>query len=53
MLPGRDSLQPEVMRALDDQETGAAGEIQLTDAMAKLIGRQPFHAYRFEGERFD
>ena len=53
MLPGRYILQPEVMRALDDQETGAGGEIQLTDAMAKLIGTQQFHAYRFEGERFD
>jgi UTP--glucose-1-phosphate uridylyltransferase len=53
MLPGRYILQPEVMRALDDQETGAGGEIQLTDAMAKLIGEQPFHAYRFEGERYD
>ena len=53
MLPGRYILQPDVMRALDDQETGAGGEIQLTDAMAKLIGRQPFHAYRFEGERYD
>jgi UTP--glucose-1-phosphate uridylyltransferase len=53
MLPGRYILQPEVMRALDAQETGAGGEIQLTDAMAKLIGTQPFHAYRFEGERYD
>ena len=53
MLPGRYILQPEVMRALDAQETGAGGEIQLTDAMAKLIGQQPFHAYRFEGERYD
>ena len=53
MLPGRYILQPEVMRALDSKETGAGGEIQLTDAMAKLIGRQPFHAYRFEGERYD
>jgi UTP--glucose-1-phosphate uridylyltransferase len=53
MLPGRYILQPEVMRALDAQEPGAGGEIQLTDAMAKLIGRQPFHAYRFEGERYD
>ena len=53
MLPGRYILQPEVMRALDDQETGAGGEIQLTDAMAKLIGEQPFHAYRFEGDRYD
>jgi UTP--glucose-1-phosphate uridylyltransferase len=53
MLPGRYILQPEVMHALDAQETGAGGEIQLTDALAKLIGRQPFHAYRFEGERYD
>src|SRR4051794_19407502 len=53
VLPGRYILQPEVMRELDAQETGAGGEIQLTDAMARLIGKQPFHAYRFEGERYD
>jgi UTP--glucose-1-phosphate uridylyltransferase len=53
MLPGRYILQPEVMRELDAQEAGAGGEIQLTDAMAKLIGRQPFHAFRFDGERHD
>ena len=53
MLPGRYILQPEVMKALDAQETGAGGEIQLTDAMAKLIGKQPFHAYQFDGERYD
>jgi UTP--glucose-1-phosphate uridylyltransferase len=53
MLPGRYVLQPEVMRVLDTQEKGAGEEIQLTDAMAKLIGSQPVHAYRFEGERYD
>jgi UTP--glucose-1-phosphate uridylyltransferase len=53
MLPGRYILQPEVMRVLDAQERGAGNEIQLTDAMAKLIGTQPFHAYRFDGERYD
>jgi UTP--glucose-1-phosphate uridylyltransferase len=53
MLPGRYILQPEVMRQLDAQETGAGGEIQLTDAMAKLIGKQPFHAFTFDGERHD
>jgi UTP--glucose-1-phosphate uridylyltransferase len=53
MLPGRYILQPEVMRALDAQEAGAGGEIQLTDAMAKVIGSQPFNAFRFEGERYD
>ena len=53
MLPGRYILQPEVMRALDAKEKGAGGEIQLTDAIARLIGNQPVHAYRFEGERYD
>ena len=53
MLPGRYILQPEVMRALDAQEAGAGGEIQLTDAIAKLVGKQPLHAYRFDGERYD
>ena len=53
MLPGRYILQPEVMRALDTQEKGAGGEIQLTDGIAKLIGKQPVHAYRFDGERYD
>jgi UTP--glucose-1-phosphate uridylyltransferase len=53
MLPGRYILQPEVMRALDAQEKGAGGEIQLTDAIAKLVGKQPLHAYRFDGERYD
>ena len=53
MLPGRYILQPEVMRQLDAQETGAGGEIQLTDAMAGLIGKQPFHAWTFKGERHD
>jgi UTP--glucose-1-phosphate uridylyltransferase len=53
MLPGRYILQPEVMRELDAQETGAGGEIQLTDAMARLIGKQPFNAFTFDGERHD
>jgi UTP--glucose-1-phosphate uridylyltransferase len=53
MLPGRYILQPDVMHALDAQEKGAGGEIQLTDAIAKLIGSQPVHAYRFDGERYD
>jgi UTP--glucose-1-phosphate uridylyltransferase len=53
MLPGRYILQPEVLKQLDAQEAGAGGEIQLTDAMAKLVGVQPFHALRFDGERYD
>jgi UTP--glucose-1-phosphate uridylyltransferase len=50
---GRYILQPEVFTHLSQFERGAGGEIQLTDAMAKLIGAQPFHGLRFEGVRFD
>jgi UTP--glucose-1-phosphate uridylyltransferase len=50
---GRYILQPEVMTILDAKEKGAGGEIQLTDAMAKLIGSQPFHGVTVEGERHD
>jgi len=50
---GRYVLSPEIFDKLDDQEQGAGGEIQLTDAMASLIGRVPFHGLRFEGHRFD
>jgi len=53
MIPGRYILQPEVMQILDSQEPGAGGEIQLTDAMAKLIGNQPFHGFTFDGKRYD
>ena len=50
---GRYILQPEVMQVLTEQEPGAGGEIQLTDAMAKLIGRQPFHAVKVDAVRHD
>jgi UTP--glucose-1-phosphate uridylyltransferase len=53
IISGRYILQPEVMRTLEDQGKGAGGEIQLTDAMARMIGAQPFHAVTFAGRRFD
>jgi UTP--glucose-1-phosphate uridylyltransferase len=53
IISGRYILQPEVMRTLEKQEKGAGGEIQLTDAMARMIGAQPFHAVTFAGRRFD
>jgi len=53
IVAGRYVLQPEVMKILETQEKGAGGEIQLTDAMAALIGKQPFHGVTFEGQRFD
>ena len=50
---GRYVLMPEVMGHLARMDRGAGNEVQLTDAMAKLIGNQPFHGLRYEGERFD
>jgi UTP--glucose-1-phosphate uridylyltransferase len=50
---GRYILQPEVLGVLDSQEPGSGGEIQLTDAMARLIGKQPFHAVTVDAVRHD
>lgn len=50
---GRYILQPEVMDVLAHGKRGAGNEIQLTDAMAEMIGVQPFHALTFTGTRFD
>jgi len=50
---GRYILQPEVFDELEARKIGAGGEIQLTDSMARLIGKQPFHGLRYEGTRFD
>jgi len=50
---GRYILQPEIFRELDAQRIGTGGEIQLTDSMAHLIGKQPFHGLRYKGTRFD
>jgi len=50
---GRYILDPAVFEELGRGETGAGGEIQLTDAMARTIDRVPFHGFRFAGTRFD
>jgi len=50
---GRYILQPEIFGELDRQERGAGNEIQLTDSMARLIGKMPFHAVKTECARFD
>lgn len=50
---GRYILLPEVMDHLASHEKGAGGEIQLTDAMAKMLGTSPFHGLKFEGTRYD
>jgi UTP--glucose-1-phosphate uridylyltransferase len=50
---GRYILLPEVVTFLAQMERGAGNEVQLTDAMAKMIGHAPFHGLKFEGRRFD
>ncbi|MEE8274470.1 MAG: UTP--glucose-1-phosphate uridylyltransferase GalU [Alphaproteobacteria bacterium] len=50
---GRYVLMPQVFEHLECHQRGAGGEIQLTDALAAMIGSAPFHGLRFEGERFD
>ncbi len=50
---GRYILQPDIFDELEAKRTGAGGEIQLTDSMARLIGRQPFHGLRYKGTRYD
>ena len=53
MQPLSRSVTQEVKHGPEGPEKGAGGEIQLTDALAKLIGKQPFHGLRFEGTRYD
>jgi UTP--glucose-1-phosphate uridylyltransferase len=50
---GRYILQPEVITQLNNPKKGAGGEIQLTDALIPLIGKQPFHGVRFDGKAYD
>lgn len=50
---GRYVLLPDVLVPLSRLDRGAGGEVQLTDAMAKMIGFAPFHGLRYEGRRFD
>lgn len=52
-ITGRYILQPDVFPLLEDQAAGAGGEIQLTDAMARLMTTQSFHAFEYEGQDYD
>jgi UTP--glucose-1-phosphate uridylyltransferase len=50
---GRYILDPGIFDVLESIPRGAGNEIQLTDALAAMIGSVPFYGYRFEGRRFD
>lgn len=52
-ITGRYILQPEIFDILANTGKGAGGEIQLTDAMAALMDRQPFNALAYAGESHD
>lgn len=52
-ISGRYILQPEIFQLLENQEKGAGGEIQITDAMLRLLSQQPFYAHIFRGRTFD
>ncbi|MBS3650406.1 UTP--glucose-1-phosphate uridylyltransferase GalU [Pseudaminobacter sp. 19-2017] len=52
-INGRYILQPEIFDVLASQETGAGNEIQLTDAMLKLVREQPFFGYHYRGSTYD
>jgi len=52
-IVGRYILTPEIYTQLSRKERGAGGEIQITDAMARLLQEQPIYGYRFKGRRFD
>jgi UTP--glucose-1-phosphate uridylyltransferase len=50
---GRYILTPEIFNILENKEVGAGGEIQITDAMARLLKTQNIYGYRYAGTRFD
>jgi UTP--glucose-1-phosphate uridylyltransferase len=52
-ISGRYILQPQIFEILEKGERGAGGEIQITDAMIRLMQVQPFYAWRFDGAIHD
>ncbi|MGC1305426.1 MAG: UTP--glucose-1-phosphate uridylyltransferase [Caulobacteraceae bacterium] len=52
-ISGRYVLSPEIFKVLETVERGAGGEIQLTDAMVKLMAQQPFYALEYDGVTYD
>jgi UTP--glucose-1-phosphate uridylyltransferase len=53
IISGRYILQPEIFAEIENQAPGAGGEIQLTDAMIRLMGQQAFHGLQYKGTTYD
>ena len=52
-IVGRYILTPEIFDILEKKEKGTGGEIQITDAMARLLESQSVYGYQYDGVRFD
>ena len=52
-IVGRYILTPEIFGILEKKEKGTGGEIQITDAMARLLESQSVYGYQYDGVRFD
>ncbi len=50
---GRYILSPRIFRYLEEKQVGAGDEIQLTDAIGRLLRDEPVYAYEFRGRRYD
>ena len=53
IISGRYILQPEIFAEIEAQDAGAGGEIQITDAMIRLMARQSFYGVKFDGDTYD
>jgi UTP--glucose-1-phosphate uridylyltransferase len=53
IISGRYILEPEIFAEIERQEPGAGGEIQITDAMIRLMARRPFHGLQYRGTTYD
>ena len=53
IISGRYILQPQIFAELEKHETGTGGEIQITDAMIRLMASQPFHGLKYNGTTYD
>jgi UTP--glucose-1-phosphate uridylyltransferase len=53
IISGRYILQPEIFAEIEKQQPGAGGEIQITDAMIRLMATQPFHGLKYNGVTYD
>ncbi len=52
-VAGRYILTPAIFEEIRNQPKGAGGEIQLTDAIARLMAHEAVYAFQYEGKRYD